>query len=118
MPTYVLLSTLTPEGRQTLHKDPDRLEAVNKESSPAYLPSVYGVGQARRRVRLDDGTEAPDTVLITSCLLRSSESSPTSVVRLSRSMQSSGNATSSLRSRLPTMKPSLICRSTSGRGEP
>jgi len=22
MPTYVLLSTLTPEGRQTLHKDP------------------------------------------------------------------------------------------------
>ncbi len=31
MPTYILLSTLTPEGRQTLHKDPDRLEQVNKE---------------------------------------------------------------------------------------
>ena len=31
MPTYVLLSTLTPEGRQTLHRNPDRLEAVNKE---------------------------------------------------------------------------------------
>ena len=31
MATYVLLSSLTPEGRQTLHKDPDRLEAVNKE---------------------------------------------------------------------------------------
>jgi uncharacterized protein with GYD domain len=31
MPTYVLLSTLTPEGRQTLHKSPERLEAVNKE---------------------------------------------------------------------------------------
>jgi uncharacterized protein with GYD domain len=31
MPTYVLLSTLTPEGRQTLHKEPDRLEEVNKE---------------------------------------------------------------------------------------
>ena len=31
MPTYVLLSTLTPEGRQTLHKDPDRLDEVNKE---------------------------------------------------------------------------------------
>jgi len=31
MPTYILLSTLTPEGRQTLHKDPDRLEMVNKE---------------------------------------------------------------------------------------
>ena len=31
MPTYILLSTLTPEGRQTLHKNPDRLEEVNKE---------------------------------------------------------------------------------------
>lgn len=31
MPTYILLSTLTPEGRQTLHKNPDRLEAVNQE---------------------------------------------------------------------------------------
>ena len=31
MPTYVLLTTLTPEGRQTLHKNPDRLLEVNKE---------------------------------------------------------------------------------------
>ncbi len=31
MPRYVMLSTLTPEGRQTMHKNPDRLEAVNKE---------------------------------------------------------------------------------------
>ena len=31
MPTYILLSTLTAEGRQTLHKSPDRLEEVNKE---------------------------------------------------------------------------------------
>ena len=31
MPTYILLSTLTPEGRQTLHKDPERLEEVNQE---------------------------------------------------------------------------------------
>ena len=31
MPTYILLSTLTPEGRQTLHTNPDRLEAVNQE---------------------------------------------------------------------------------------
>ena len=31
MPTYVLLSTLTPEGRQTLHKNPDRLEEVKRE---------------------------------------------------------------------------------------
>jgi uncharacterized protein with GYD domain len=26
-----LVSTLTPERRETLHKDPDRLEQVNKE---------------------------------------------------------------------------------------
>ncbi len=31
MPTYILLSTLTSEGSQTLHKNPDRLEEVNKE---------------------------------------------------------------------------------------
>jgi len=31
MPIYILLSTLTPEGNQTLHKNPDRLEEVNKE---------------------------------------------------------------------------------------
>jgi uncharacterized protein with GYD domain len=31
LPTYLLLSTLTPEGRQTLHANPDRLEEVNQE---------------------------------------------------------------------------------------
>ncbi len=31
MPTYIMLSTLTPEGRQTLHKSPKRMEEVNKE---------------------------------------------------------------------------------------
>ena len=31
MPRYILLSTLTPEGRQTMHKNPDRLEEVNNE---------------------------------------------------------------------------------------
>ena len=31
MQTYILLSTLTPEGRRTLHSDPDRLEEVNQE---------------------------------------------------------------------------------------
>jgi uncharacterized protein with GYD domain len=31
MPTYILLSTLTPEGRRTLHGDPDRLDEVNQE---------------------------------------------------------------------------------------
>jgi len=31
MPTYILLSTLTPEGRRTLHSDPDRFDEVNQE---------------------------------------------------------------------------------------
>jgi uncharacterized protein with GYD domain len=31
MATYVLLSTLTPEGRQTLHAHPERVAEVNKE---------------------------------------------------------------------------------------
>ena len=31
MPTYILFSTLTPEGRQTLHANPDRVLGVNKE---------------------------------------------------------------------------------------
>src|SRR5262245_10921946 len=31
MPTYVLLSTLTPDGRMSLHKNPGRLEEVNRE---------------------------------------------------------------------------------------
>ena len=31
MPTYILLSSLTPEGSQTLHENPNRLNQVNKE---------------------------------------------------------------------------------------
>jgi uncharacterized protein with GYD domain len=31
MPTYVLLSKLTPEGRKTVHEHPDRVEEVNRE---------------------------------------------------------------------------------------
>ena len=31
VPTYILLSSLTPEGSQTLHKNPWRLDTVNKE---------------------------------------------------------------------------------------
>jgi uncharacterized protein with GYD domain len=33
MQTYILMSTLTPEGRRTLHSDPDRLDEVNQEIS-------------------------------------------------------------------------------------
>jgi len=31
MPTYVLLSKLTPEGRKTIKDRPDRIAEVNKE---------------------------------------------------------------------------------------
>ena len=31
MPTYVMLSTLTPEGVQTLKSNPQRIREVNKE---------------------------------------------------------------------------------------
>jgi uncharacterized protein with GYD domain len=31
MPTYVLLSALTPRGRETLHANPERVYAVNEE---------------------------------------------------------------------------------------
>lgn len=31
MATYVMLSTLTPEGSKTLHARPERLEEVNRE---------------------------------------------------------------------------------------
>jgi uncharacterized protein with GYD domain len=31
VPTYLLLSTLTPEGRRALHRKPYRLEEVNEE---------------------------------------------------------------------------------------
>jgi len=31
LPTYVLLSTLTPEGRKTIRERPDRVDKVNKE---------------------------------------------------------------------------------------
>ncbi len=31
MPTYILFSTLTPEGRQTMHANPDRVLGVNEE---------------------------------------------------------------------------------------
>ena len=31
MPTYILLSTLTPEGRKTVKERPERIDKVNKE---------------------------------------------------------------------------------------
>jgi len=45
MPTYILLSTLTPEGRKTLLDHPDRLELVNQEISDLGCKVIaqYGV---------------------------------------------------------------------------
>ena len=31
MPTYIMLSTLTPEGVQTVKNNPQRIQEVNKE---------------------------------------------------------------------------------------
>lgn len=31
MPTYIMLSTLTNEGRRTVRKNPDRIKEVNEE---------------------------------------------------------------------------------------
>ena len=31
MPTYILLSTLTPEGRKTIKERPERIKEVNRE---------------------------------------------------------------------------------------
>jgi len=31
MPTYILLSTLTPEGRKTVKERPERIKEVNRE---------------------------------------------------------------------------------------
>src|SRR5712691_5831746 len=59
MPTYILLSTLTPEGRQTLHKNPDRLEQVNKGIADVGCKVVaqYAVLGSYDCVRI---VEAPD----------------------------------------------------------
>ncbi len=41
MPTYVLLTTLTPEGRRTLHRSPNRLEEVNDEIAAFGVQVVF-----------------------------------------------------------------------------
>ena len=45
MATYIMMSTLTDEGRKTLKERPDRLKAVNKEveSMGARVVSQYAV---------------------------------------------------------------------------
>ena len=45
MPTYILLSTLTAEGRKTIKEKPDRIREVNKEIEAfgAKVASQYAV---------------------------------------------------------------------------
>ncbi|HZC00670.1 MAG TPA: GYD domain-containing protein [Gammaproteobacteria bacterium] len=64
MPTYILLSTLTPEGRQTLHTNPDRLEEVNKEIADfgCKVVAQYGVLGLYDFVSI---IEAPDNETVT-----------------------------------------------------
>ena len=49
MPTYILLSSLTPEGSQTLHENPRRLDEVNKEIA-GFGCKVIGQRRGYRRM--------------------------------------------------------------------
>ena len=73
MPRYILLSTLTIEGRQTLHQRPERLLEVNKElEQMGLVPELVELdnpGDQEKDVVVDvspSGTlEEGDTVTIT-----------------------------------------------------
>lgn len=41
MPTYVLLSTLTPEGRKTIKERPERIKEVNREIEAFGVKVLY-----------------------------------------------------------------------------
>ena len=63
MPTFVMLSTLTPEGVQTLKSNPSRIREVNKEIEQLGVTRQGPVGGARpvrlrehrRGARREDG---------------------------------------------------------------
>ena len=63
MPVYVLLSTLTDEGRQTVRERPERIREVNKEieSLGAKVLSQYAVLGPYDFVNI---VEAPDNTTI------------------------------------------------------
>jgi uncharacterized protein with GYD domain len=63
MPTYILLSTLTAEGRKTLKSKPERIREVNKEIEAfgARVVSQYAVLGAYDFVNI---VEAPDNETI------------------------------------------------------
>jgi uncharacterized protein with GYD domain len=64
MPTYILLSTLTAEGRKTIKEKPERVKEVNKEIEAfgAKVVSQYAVLGPYDFVNI---VEAPDNETIT-----------------------------------------------------
>ena len=64
MPTYILLSTLTDEGRRTVKERPERIQEVNKEIETygAKVISQYAVLGPYDFVNI---VEAPDNKTIT-----------------------------------------------------
>jgi uncharacterized protein with GYD domain len=64
MPTYILLSTLTSEGRKTIKEKPERIREVNKEIEAfgAKVVSQYAVLGPYDFVNI---VEAPDNETIT-----------------------------------------------------
>ena len=68
MPTYILLSTLTPEGRQTLLDHPDRIELVNKEISDLGCKVIVST-QCSARMILSLASKLPITRPLLICRL-------------------------------------------------
>lgn len=64
MPTYVMLTTLTDEGRKTIKKNPERIKEVNKEveAMGVKILDQYAVLGPYDFVNI---LEAPDTKTIT-----------------------------------------------------
>ena len=63
MPTYVMLSTLTPEGVQTIKSNPARIREVNKELEQLGA-SVKAQWSTLGRYDFVNIVEAPDDVTI------------------------------------------------------
>lgn len=63
MPFYILISTLTDEGRKTIKKNPERIEEVNKEIEKmgAKVHAQYAVLGPYDFINL---VEAPDNEVI------------------------------------------------------
>jgi uncharacterized protein with GYD domain len=63
MPLYILLSTLTPEGRKTIKKNAERIKEVNKEIE-AFGAKVLAQYAVLGRYDFVNIVEAPDNKAI------------------------------------------------------